>query len=65
MASQQLSERVELDLTLIPAHIREDTGNTLFRMFMDAIREQPDRIAEFNALGKAFLERRAREREEA
>lgn len=62
-ASQQSD--CHIDLNAIPAHIRKNTGDTLFRMFMNAIREQPDRIEEFNALGRAFEERRAKERKAA
>ena len=43
---------------LIPDHVREDIGRTLFNDFMERIRD-PAKLRLYNELGKAFLERQA------
>lgn len=55
--------RVSIDKALIPQHVREDIGRTLFKSFMESIRD-PEKLRLYNELGKAFLERQAAKAEE-
>lgn len=41
----------------IPDYIREDIGRTLFKSFMENIRD-PEKLRQFNELGEAFMKRR-------
>lgn len=51
---------------LVPEYIREDFALTLLRGFLKSIREHPERVDEYNRLGREFLERQEKKaREEA
>lgn len=50
----------QVQTELIPDCVRESIGNTLFKHFMENIRD-PDKLRRYNELGAAFLERWERE----
>lgn len=50
--------RVSIDKALIPQHVLDDIGRTLFKSFMESIQD-PEKLRLYNELGKAFMERRA------
>lgn len=45
---------------LIPGCIRENIALTLYRRFMEEIRD-PEKLRQYNELGRAFMERQAEE----
>ena len=61
MSTTAAADTSALDLAQIPSHIREDVGNTLFKSFMEAIKD-PEKLRRYNELGEAFLKRRAEQK---
>lgn len=49
-----------IDTALIPDHVRENIGTTMYKRFMENIRD-PETKRRYDELGRAFMERWERE----
>lgn len=56
--STQPTPQCTICLELIPDYVRADIGKTLFKSFMENIRD-PEKKRRYDELGRAFLERQA------
>lgn len=60
MAGDNAPSTVKVQTDLIPDCVRESIGTTLYKRFMENIRD-PEKLQRYNELGRAFLERWERE----